>query len=450
MSDLAIQVKGLSKRFRIGKQDRYPTIRESLMRAAAVPLRAIRFWAAAQNTASADWIWALRDLDLEVKQGEVLGIVGRNGAGKSTFLKVLSGITEPTAGHADIYGRIGSLLEVGTGFHMELTGRENIFMNGALLGMRRHEIRRKFDEIVGFAETEKFIDTPVKHYSSGMYLRLAFAVAAHLDPEILIVDEVLAVGDIQFQRKCLGKMQEVSKSLGRTVLFVSHNMDAIQRLCSKCLLLENGELAAHGETSAVLAEYVSNDGRKAIANEWIDVSGTHRTGTGEVRFVAVQYSSLNESVAFQACSSGPLEFRLAIVSDSSRTIESLAVSILDASGKRLVNADTVLIGRSIQLCTGRNLVRLRIDKLHLNPGGYGVALWLANPRTARSARSVYDYVEFAFEMDVVPAVSEQFKLSPSAAVTCDFNLVDVTWQDEAEQESRQAVEMRETGPRTAL
>ena len=416
------------------------------MRAASAPLRAIRSWNSTQNGPGTDWIWALRDLDLEVKQGEVLGIIGRNGAGKSTLLKVLSGITEPTAGHADIYGRIGSLLEVGTGFHMELTGRENVFMNGAILGMRRHEIKRKFDEIVSFAETEKFIDTPVKHYSSGMYMRLAFAVAAHLDPEILIVDEVLAVGDVQFQRKCLGKMQEVSKSLGRTVLFVSHNMDAVQRLCSKCLLLENGQLAAHGETSFVLAQYLTNNARRAMANEWIDVSRTHRTGTGEARFVAVQYSSLKESVGFQAYSSGPLEFLLAIESDAPRTIESLAVSLLDASGKRLVNADTVLIDRSIQLCTGRNLVRLRIDKLHLNPGAYGIALWLANPRAARSAKAVYDYVEFAFEMEVVDPEPEQSKLSPNAAVTCDFKIVNVTWQGEAEQESRKGFEMQGIGP----
>jgi len=205
MSDLAIQISGLSKRYRIGVREKFPTIRETVMRAVKAPLHKMRHWISGQNGGTgAEWIWALRDVDFEVKQGEVIGIIGRNGAGKTTLLKVLSGITEPTRGYADIYGRVGSLLEVGTGFHMELTGRENIFMNGAILGMRRQEIKNKFDEIVAFSEIEKFIDTPVKRYSSGMYVRLAFAVAAHLEPEILIVDEVLSVGDIRFQKKCLG------------------------------------------------------------------------------------------------------------------------------------------------------------------------------------------------------------------------------------------------------
>src|SRR5262247_1921731 len=237
MSDLAIHVKGLSKRYRIGVREKYPTLREALVRAASQPLRAVRYWAAAQDHEDPATVWALRDIDLEVNQGEVVGISGRNGAGKSTLLRVLSGITEPTAGYADIYGRVGSLLEVGTGFHMELTGRENIFMNGALLGMRRREIKRKFDEIVAFAEVEKFLDTPVKRYSSGMYMRLAFAVAAHLDPDILIVDEVLAVGDASFQKRSLEKLRTVAQD-GRTVLVVSHNMAAIGRLCKKALYLE--------------------------------------------------------------------------------------------------------------------------------------------------------------------------------------------------------------------
>src|SRR5499433_3462119 len=245
MSDLAIHVKGLSKRYRIGMREKYPTLREALVRAASQPLRAVRYWAAAQDHEDPATVWALRDIDLEVNQGEVVGIIGRNGAGKSTLLKVLSGITEPTAGYADIYGRVGSLLEVGTGFHMELTGRENIFMNGALLGMRRREIKRKFDEIVAFAEVEKFLDTPVKRYSSGMYMRLAFAVAAHLEPEILIVDEVLAVGDVRFQNKCINKMQTIGDG-GRTVLFVSHDMSAVTRLCPRTILLDDGRVLHDG------------------------------------------------------------------------------------------------------------------------------------------------------------------------------------------------------------
>ena len=204
-------------------------------------------------------IWALKDVSFEIKRGEVVGIIGRNGAGKSTLLKILSRITEPTEGQAAIYGRVGSLLEVGTGFHPELTGRENIYLNGAILGMRRAEIERKFDEIVVFSGVEKFIDTPVKHYSSGMYLRLAFAVAAHLEPEILLVDEVLAVGDAQFQKKCLGKMADVAQA-GRTVLFVSHNMGAIHHLCPRSILLEQGRIAMVGATAEVIRHYLSKRG----------------------------------------------------------------------------------------------------------------------------------------------------------------------------------------------
>jgi|RhiMetdeSRZDD1v2_1073273.scaffolds.fasta_scaffold21248_5 lipopolysaccharide transport system ATP-binding protein len=425
MSDLAIHVRGLSKRYRIGMREKYSTIREALVRAASQPIPAVRSWWSGQNNGTEPhWFWALRDVDLEVKQGEVLGIIGPNGAGKSTLLKVLAGITEPTLGYADLYGRVASLLEVGTGFHMELTGRENIFMNGAVLGMSRHEIKRKFDEIVAFAETEKFIDTPVKHYSSGMYMRLAFAVAAHLDPEILIVDEVLAVGDVQFQKKCLGKMQEVSKSQGRTVLFVSHNMDAIHRLCSKCAMFERGQLVSYGNTASVIERYLATSFSEARPHEWIDISHASRAGTGEARFTAVWYSGLDEALAFRPYSNGPLEFLLAIVSDSPRSIESLAITLHDLSGTRLINVDTIFINRTIHLQTGRNLVRLRIEKLHLNAGVYRLALWLANPRSARSAAGVYDYVESAFAFEVFHGKFEGLKLNPNAAVTCHFEFLD--------------------------
>ena len=212
MSDIAVRIDRLSKRYRIGVRDQYPTIREAIVRAILAPLNRLRPWSSGDPTEmDTGWVWALRDIGFEVKQGEVIGIVGDNGAGKSTLLKILSGITEPTSGYADIYGRVGSLLEVGTGFHPELTGRENISLNGAILGMRKEEIKRKFDEIVAFAEIDEFIDTPVKHYSSGMYVRLAFSVAAHLESEILLIDEVLAVGDIAFQRKCLGKMRSPAR-----------------------------------------------------------------------------------------------------------------------------------------------------------------------------------------------------------------------------------------------
>ena len=296
MSDIAIRVENLSKLYRIGQREPYQTLRDTLMDAIYAPVR--RLPSLFGNSQSAirnpklgyapfralgslllgrrsavdgppssvvgppssvighpDTIWALKDVSFEVERGEVVGVIGRNGAGKSTLLKILSRITEPTEGYAEIHGRVASLLEVGTGFHGELTGRENIYLNGAILGMKKTEIDRKFDEIVAFAEVEKFIDTPVKHYSSGMHLRLAFAVAAHLEPEILLVDEVLAVGDAAFQKKCLGKMEAVAKE-GRTVLFVSHNMGAVQRLCSRTILLNAGRIVRDGETQAAIHEYL--------------------------------------------------------------------------------------------------------------------------------------------------------------------------------------------------
>jgi lipopolysaccharide transport system ATP-binding protein len=249
---LAIRAEGLGKRFRVGPRVPYGSLRDTLSAAFTAPGRL--FTRGRARRRPDDRIWALSDVSFEISHGEVVGIVGRNGSGKSTLLKILSRITEPTAGEAEVHGRIGSLLEVGTGFHPELTGRENVFVNGAILGMRRAAIIRQFDAIVAFAEVERFIDTPVKHYSSGMQMRLAFAVAAHLEPEILLVDEVLAVGDVAFQRKCLGKMDDVSRH-GRTVLFVSHQMTQIRRLCGRCLWLEAGRVVMIGPTAEVATAY---------------------------------------------------------------------------------------------------------------------------------------------------------------------------------------------------
>lgn len=256
MSKALIKVSGLSKRYEIGaRQQPYHTLRESLTRAVTAPFRSSAKKKSLKAASDEErTIWALQDVSFEIGAGEVVGVIGRNGAGKSTLLKILSRITEPTLGEAHIRGRIGSLLEVGTGFHGELTGRENIYLNGAILGMKRTDIRRQFDRIVAFAEVEKFIDTPVKHYSTGMYLRLAFAVAAHLDPEILLVDEVLAVGDAAFQRKCIGRIGEVAED-GRTVLFVSHNMGAIRSLCQKGLVLDNGKVAYAGDIGKSIESY---------------------------------------------------------------------------------------------------------------------------------------------------------------------------------------------------
>ena len=259
MSEIAVRVEGLGKRYLIGgKQEAYRTIRDSLADAVISPVRRISNVIRGRSDSASgmtEAMWALEDVSFDVKRGEVVGIIGRNGAGKSTLLKILSRITEPTEGRVLINGRVGALLEVGTGFHPELTGRENIYLNAAILGMKRHEIERKFDEIVDFAEIEKFIDTPVKHYSSGMGLRLGFAVAAHMDPEILIVDEVLAVGDAAFQQKCIGKMNNVA-SEGRTVLFVSHNMSAIIELCSRAVYLRSGKIESDGEVLSTLSQYV--------------------------------------------------------------------------------------------------------------------------------------------------------------------------------------------------
>lgn len=265
MSEVAIRAESLSKRYRIGRRERYYTLRDTVAGLVAAPFRWLGNGSCASNSISqsamhdpqSELIWALKDVSFEIKQGEVVGIIGRNGAGKSTLLKILSRITEPSEGEVRIYGRVGSLLEVGTGFHPELTGRENIYLNGAILGMRKQEIDRKFDEIVAFAEVENFLDTPVKHFSSGMYMRLAFGVAAHLEPEILLVDEVLAVGDLAFQRKCMGKIGDVAQQ-GRTVIFVSHNIRAIRQLCGRVLWLNNGELKEASNSEEIVEKYLRN------------------------------------------------------------------------------------------------------------------------------------------------------------------------------------------------
>jgi lipopolysaccharide transport system ATP-binding protein len=278
MSDIVVRVEGLSKQYRIGaRQKRHSTLRDHLVSNlkslfgrndhSPLPRNAGSMESAGQAGAS-DTFWALRDVSFEVKQGEVVGIIGRNGAGKSTLLKLLSRITEPTHGRIEIDGRVSALLEVGTGFHGELTGRENVYMNGTILGMKRVEITRKFDEIVAFAEMEKFIDTPVKHYSSGMYLRLAFAVAAHLEPEIMIIDEVLAVGDSGFQKKCLGKMEGVAKE-GRTIFFVSHNMPAVTRLCERVIFLDEGKLCKDGTSHEAVKAYLHSGLGVMSSREWL-------------------------------------------------------------------------------------------------------------------------------------------------------------------------------------
>jgi lipopolysaccharide transport system ATP-binding protein len=291
LSIFALNVQGLSKQYRIGgPAGGYKTFRESIAELARHPLRRARS-AFRKGQRQHPRIWAIEDISFSVKPGEVVGVIGRNGAGKSTLLKVLSRITEPTKGFADVNGRVGSLLEVGTGFHPELTGRENIFLNGAILGMSRTEIRRQFDAIVAFAEVQKFIDTPVKHYSSGMYLRLAFAIAAHLEPEILLIDEVLAVGDVAFQKRCLGKMGEVAHQ-GRTVVFVSHNMGAVRSLCEKGLVLEKGKVLEFGPIGKAIETYykLSEESRKHDGSRFAPGG----TGFGPVYLSSHESSSIDQ------------------------------------------------------------------------------------------------------------------------------------------------------------
>ena len=292
---VAIRVENLSKSYRIGEiRPRYKTIRDSVTEMVSSPFRR---WTRGRNAADTT-MWALRDVSFEVGRGEVIGVIGRNGAGKSTLLKILSRITQPTVGRAEIHGRIGSLLEVGTGFHPELTGRENVFLNGAILGMRRSEIEKKFDEIVAFAEVSKFIDTAVKHYSSGMYLRLAFAVAAHLEPDILLVDEVLAVGDVLFQKKCLGKMEDVART-GRTVLFVSHNMGAVRSLCTKGLFLESGKVLQAGDVGKCIETYFTQIGAFQAAQEGPDAESG--SGFSQVRIAGASgENTIDQSEGFEA------------------------------------------------------------------------------------------------------------------------------------------------------
>ena len=368
MNDIAIQVENLSKQYTIGVRKRHDTLRDQLMGG----LRSMfsRNGAASERD---DIFWALRDVSLEIKRSEVVGIIGRNGAGKSTLLKILSRITEPTQGEAKIHGRVASLLEVGTGFHAELTGRENIYLNGSILGMKRVEIERKFDEIVDFSGIEKFIDTPVKHYSSGMYVRLAFAVAAHLEPEILIIDEVLSVGDAAFQKKCLAKMGDVANE-GRTVLFVSHNMAAIQGLCSKGYLLSTGQVVAEGSPRTVVEQYLSDVslGTPAALGERKD-----RQGTGEIQFSEVSTLDLKGRPIDVALSGQDINILLSYQSPFDRPISRLDVHITfyTSLGQFMFNCSSEGSGHPFDVLPPNGQVVCHIPELPLAPGRYVFTLF---------------------------------------------------------------------------
>jgi lipopolysaccharide transport system ATP-binding protein len=359
--DAALRVSGVSKTYRLGdKPGRYRTLRDTLAGLAGAPLRVLR---GSRSAAPPErTIWALRDVSFEVARGEVVGIIGRNGAGKSTLLKILSRITEPSAGRAEMHGRVGSLLEVGTGFHPELTGRENVFLNGAILGMRRAEIASKFDEIVAFAEIEKFMDTAVKHYSSGMYMRLAFAVAAFLETEILLIDEVLAVGDVMFQKKCLGKMEDVARA-GRTVLFVSHNMAAVRTLCTRGIVLHEGRLAETGDVGTCIEAYFRQIGafqaEAAAAGD-----GPSGAGFGRVAVTGTGPSTVNHAEPFQV--------RTTLRPGREASGFSLILIVSDASDRMVVHAREESPALGIAAVRSGDVldVSVRIPPLWLNPGLY--------------------------------------------------------------------------------
>ncbi len=381
MSMPVIQTAGIGKRYRRGLQASSGLLRDSIARAFRSPLSVFR-------RANQETFWALKDVSLEVGQGEVLGLIGRNGSGKTTLLKILSRITQPTSGWAEIHGRVGSLLEVGTGFHPELTGRENTYLSGAILGMGRAEITRKFDEIVAFAELEKFIDTPVKHYSSGMYVRLAFAVAAHLEPEILLVDEVLAVGDIRFQKKCMGKMDNVSKA-GRTVILVSHNMGAIGQLCRRCVWLENGSIVSDGLSDETVAAYVRSLTDLTDAQNW------ERTGSAKARFTSVEVHDFDEQRCNCILMGEDLHIRVAGNAAKSGVPFSLAAQIATFSGTIVMYAyDQRQTFQSNS--AGEFVIDICLPQLMLLPGSYSIHVWIG-----LAGQEEFDYVKNAASIEVI-------------------------------------------------
>lgn len=380
MSDIVIKAENIGKKYVIGHQTQNPknaTLRDTLISGAQ------NFWSKTKDLVTGkpiimgdtqEEVWALRDVDFEIRQGDAVGIIGRNGAGKSTLLKILSRITEPTTGRIAIKGRVASLLEVGTGFHPELTGRENIYLNGTILGMTRSEIKRKFDEIVAFAEIDKYLDTPVKRYSSGMYVRLAFAVAAHLEPEILVVDEVLAVGDAEFQKKCLGKMDDVSKQQGRTVLFVSHNMQAVRNLCKRVMLIDKGEQIADDETDRSLARYnILLRNTKLSAEESVH-NEKNRRGGGAVRFTDIMIEDQYGVQRFEFGMGETIRFKMSY--EIFQDMEGLIINIRLRSGltREFVTSVRHLLTKSRVNAGVTGTAIIEIKDVNIRPGEYPLYL----------------------------------------------------------------------------
>lgn len=382
-----IEIKGIGKRYNIAhQQGGYVALRDIFANVLRNPFKFAKHKAKQiVGIETNEEFWALKDVDFEVRRGEVVGIIGKNGSGKSTLLKILSGITPPTKGEIHMHGRVASLLEVGTGFHPELTGRENIFLNGAILGMTKKEIARKFDAIVAFSGIEKFLDTPVKHYSSGMYVRLAFSVAAHMEPDILIVDEVLAVGDAEFQKRSMGKMEEVTQKDGRTILFVSHNLDAIQRLCKRTILLENGEVKMAGETARIITEYT---GKKEEIAEQSLITRNDRKGTGLVRFI---YCSLTE----HNTKNRTLKFSIHYKNNVAKIFKDVKISmnINDQNGIHLANFTNSVIEQQVDLNADEGDISLEIAGMNLATGTYYCDLFLA---TDNVNSEILDWIDNAY------------------------------------------------------
>jgi len=396
MTTPIIRIEGLGKLYKIGEQQRArkgPTFGETLVTAFTRP-----FGKGSGHNASKEF-WALRNVSFDVAEGEVVGVIGRNGAGKSTLFKILSRITDPTEGSAQLNGRVASLLEVGTGFHPELTGRENIFLNGAILGMTRAEIRKKLDEIVAFSEVEKFLDTPVKRYSSGMYVRLAFSVAAHLEPEILIVDEVLAVGDAAFQAKCLGKMRGISETDGRTVMFVSHNLASIRQLCQRVCLLDKGEITVIGAPDEAIGRYLSDAvvGKKVSVADWDD-----RETTGDARIVEIELQPGDVGEIAVIKMGQPLRIKMEVEIPEPLSDPNFGMLVYDSSGTPLLDLRSLhqilLVGR----VTGRIAVQLEVAQLGLYPGHYFLSPWISDTGNRRNL----DFPKMCVAFDVSPSGSD--------------------------------------------
>lgn len=399
-NDTVIRIEGIGKRYRLGQVVDtmfYEEVQRkwSKFRQRFGPSR--RAIGANQTHVDDEFIWALKDINIEVKEGEILGVIGRNGAGKSTLLKLLSRITAPTCGNIEIDGRLASLLEVGTGFHPELTGRENIFLNGTILGMSKREIASKFDEIVAFAELEHFIDTPVKRYSSGMYVRLAFSVAAHLEPDILLVDEVLAVGDLTFQRKCLGKMEQVAEERGRTVILVSHQMDAIETLCHRVCQIENGQLQRCGGTHQVVTAYINETLESC---KTIDINNRlDRRGDGRAAFTSLWMAN-GRGEPINAARAGK-ELRIYLSYSLRADVGSLdrvsvSLGIHDGRGKRVTTMSTDYLGVDLRIEDGGHIC-WHINKLPLHKGKYRCNVFMSSG----DRKSVVDWVQDAFVLDVI-------------------------------------------------